>query len=162
MSLRRWFREKVLGSEATGDDLPPSSVLLNTVLGREEERVRSLGEYDSGSYPHELRALLTRRDEVTRELLTLNVTSRASRVAAIPRLREMLRTYPHPLVYETLMLAYLDSGRWDEAKGIAFAARQRRMECERSPHPEIRDEISSLKEWSQEDIDEDRKQTGPR
>lgn len=154
MSLRRWFRERMLAGETEGDDVPPGSALMDTLLGRERERVRSLGEYDSTSYPAELRDLLERRAEVARELLTLDVTDPKVRVASIPRLRELLRKYPHPLVYETLIHACIDAGRHDEAKGVAFAARQRRLECARSDHPEIRAEIDSLREWTKEEIEE--------
>ena len=129
------------------------------LLGREEERVRSLGEYDAGSYPPELRDLLARREEVARQLLRLNVTNRKARIDAIPQLRDLLRQYPHPLVYESLVHAYMDAGRFDEAKGVAFAAKQRRQECARSDHPEIRGEIDSLREWSSEEIDEARRES---
>ncbi|MEX2581850.1 MAG: hypothetical protein WD766_01125 [Gemmatimonadota bacterium] len=154
MSLRRWFRERMLGGDAEGDDVPPHTALLNTLFGREGERVRSLGEYSAESYPSDLRELLSRRAAVAQELLRLGITDRTKRVEAIPRLRELLRTYPHPLAYETLIHAYMDAGRFDEAKGVAFAARQRRIECSASPHPEIRAETESLREWSSEEIDE--------
>jgi hypothetical protein len=154
MSIRRWFREWMLGHDAEGDDVPPSSALLNTLLGREDERVRSLGEYSAESYPTDLRELLSRRAEVAQELLGMGITERSKRVEAIPRVRELLRKYPHPLAYETLIHAYLDTGRFDEAKGVAFAARQRRLECAASEHPEIRAEIDSLREWSSQEIDE--------
>lgn len=160
MGLRHWFRERMLGDDSEGDDGPPNSVLLNTLLGREEERIHSLGDYDSGSYPTNLRELLARRSEVAQELLGLGITEPAKRVAAIPRLRALLRTYPHPLVYETLILAYVDAGRFDEAKGAAFAAKQRRAECSRSEYPEIRAEIENLREWSPEDIEELRMEGG--
>jgi hypothetical protein len=154
MSLRRWFREKMLGDEAEGDDMPPQKVLMNTLLGRDTERVRSLGEYDSTSYPAELRDQLERREEVTRALLGLEITSAKGRIAAIPKLKELLRTYPHPLAYDTLINAYIDSGRFDEAKGIAFAAKQRRAECAISQYPEIRSETATLREWTSADIDD--------
>jgi hypothetical protein len=154
MGVRQWFREKMLGDDASGEDIPPNSALLSTFLGREEERVHSLGDYRADSYPSDLKELLARRSEVAQELLALEVTDPAKRVGSIPRLRELLRTYPHPLVYETLILAYVDSGRYDEAKGAAFAARQRRTECARSEHPEIRAEIENLREWTAEVIDD--------
>lgn len=154
MGLRHWFRERMAGADAEGEDVPPNRALLNSLLGRDEERVRSMGEYDQSSYPAELRELLARREEVSRQLLRMDITHRTGRVEAIPRLRELLRQYPHPLVYETLVHAYLDSGRYDEAKGVAFAARQRRQECARSEYPEIRSEIESLREWTSEEIDE--------
>lgn len=158
MGLRHWFRDRLAGVDAEGDDIPPTTALLNALLGRDEERVRSLGEYDAGSYPSDLRELLARREEVTRSLLGLDITDREARIAAVPQLRELLRKYPHPLVYETLINAYLDSGRFDEAKGVAFAARQRRVECARAEHPEIRAEIDSLREWTPEEIEELRRE----
>lgn len=158
--LRQWFRERMLGDEVAGEDLPPHKALLATLLGRDAERVPSLGEYDSRSYPSELRELLERRAEVADELLRLEITDRTRRVESIPRLRELLGKYPHPLAYETLIHAYVDAGRYDEARGVAFAARQRRNECASSPHPEIRAEIESLQEWSPEDIDELQKERG--
>jgi len=143
----------MVGSDAQGDDVPPHSAILDRMLGRGTDRIRSLGDYSAKTYPNELRELLERREEVTRELLQLGITDRDRRVAATPRLQELLRRYPHPLAYETLIHAYLDAGRYDEAKGVAFAARQRRRECAASEHPEIRAEIESLREWSPEDID---------
>jgi hypothetical protein len=154
MSLRSWFREKMLGDEPHGDDVPPNSVLMSALLGRETERGRSLGEYDASNYPPELREQLERREEVMQELLRLEITSAKGRIAAIPKLKELLRKYPHPLAYETLINAYIDSGRFDEAKGIAFAAKQRRAECAISQYPEIRSETDSLREWSSADIDD--------
>lgn len=154
MSLRRWFRERMLGDEAEGDDLPPRSSLIDSLLGREEERRPSLGEYRADSYPEELAELLRRRGEVMARLLRIDVASEPARIAAIPELRELLRAYPHPLVYEMLIQSYMDADRFDEAKGVAFAARERRQECARSPFPEIRAETDGLREWSQGDIDE--------
>lgn len=160
MSLRRWFKERMLGDDAGGDDVPPGSSLMNTLLGREEDRIRSLGEYNAESYPTDLRSQLTRREQVTSELLTMNITEKQGRIDSIPRLRELLVTYPHLLVYETLINAYLDAGRYDEAKGLAFAARQRRQECLRSDHPEIRGEVEGIHEWTADEIDEYRLSKG--
>jgi hypothetical protein len=56
-------------------------------------------------------------------------------------------------VYEALINAYVDEGRWEEARGVAFAARERRRECARSPFPEIRMETERLREWSPEEVD---------
>lgn len=154
MSIRHWFRNRMLGSDAEGDDVPPSASLVNTLLGRDQARVRSLGDYDARSYPGELADLLRRRAEVASALLRIDVADRQARIEAIPELQKLLRKYPHPLVYELLIHAYLDAGRFDEAKGVAFAARERRMECARSPHPEIRSETDRLREWTQEEIDE--------
>lgn len=152
------MREQLLGDDAEGNDLPPSGALVNTALGREKERQRSLGEYDETSYPKELAELLRRRAEVSSELLGVDVTDREARIAAVPRLRELLRTYPHPLAYELLISAYVDMGRFDEAKGVAFAARERRQACLRSEHPEIRAEVDRLREWSAEELDEMRRE----
>src|SRR5687768_10625644 len=135
MGIRHWFRKQMLGSEAEGDDVPPGASLVNTLLGREQERVSSLGEYNASSYPKDLVELLKRREQVSGELLHLNVLDRKHRIAAIPKLQELLRRYPHPLAYEALIHAYVDADRFDEAKGVAFAARERRAECSRSPHP---------------------------
>jgi pentatricopeptide repeat protein len=154
MGLRHWFRERMLKGDSEGDDVPPGSALMNTLLGRDVERHRSLGDYDSTNYPANLRALLTRRAEVAQDLLQLDIADAGARAAAIPKLRELLRRYPHPLVYETLIHACLDSGRFDEAKGVVFAARQRRIECLSSEYPEIRAEVESLREWDIDEIDE--------
>jgi pentatricopeptide repeat protein len=154
MGLRHWFRERMLGNDPGGDDVPPGSAIMNTLLGREGERHRSLGEYDSSSYPADLREQLARRAEVAQELLRIDIASPPERVSAIPELRTLLRKYPHPLVYETLIHACLDAGRFDEAKGVVFAARQRRLECIGSEHPEIRAEVASLREWDVQEIDE--------
>jgi len=154
MGIRHWLRHRLLGDDAEGGDVPPGVALVNTALGREAERTRAMGEYDAGSYPEDLAEMLRRRTEVSAEVVRIDVTDPQARIAAIPRLRELLRLYPHPLVYEMLILAYADTGRFDEAKGIAFAARERRLECERSDHPEIRAEIERLREWTPEDVDE--------
>jgi hypothetical protein len=148
------MRDQLLGDDAAGDDLPPSGAIVNSALKREREHVRSLGEYDVDSYPKDLAELLRRRTEVSRELLQVDVTDREARMAAVPRLRELLRMYPHPLAYELLISAYVDMGRFDEAKGLAFASRERRLACLRSEHPEIRAEVDRLREWSSDEIDE--------
>jgi len=160
MGLRHWFRERMLGGEQESADVPPRTALMNTLLGREEDRVRSLGEYSAESYPAELRDLLERREEVTSELLQLDLTDRSRRAEVIPQLRMLLRKYPHPIAYEALIHACMDAGRFDEAKGVAFAARQRRLECSRSEYPEIRSETDRLREWSTEEIDEMRVERG--
>lgn len=113
----------------------------------------ALGEYDARTYPDDVIDLLRRRQEVADELLQMNVTDSQARQEAIPRLRELLRVYPHALIYETLIQAYLDAGRYDEAKGVAFAACERRRECERSELPELRAEVAFLREWSTEEVD---------
>jgi pentatricopeptide repeat protein len=151
MSFRYWLRQR-LGTDAQGDDVPPGRSLLNAVWGREEPRMRALGEYNAGTYPSDLKEMLTRRQNVAEQLLEIDISDRQARIDAIPQLREMLRTYPHPLVYETLIHAYVDARRFDEARGVAFAARERRVECMRSDHPEIRSEVQHLSEWTPEDI----------
>lgn len=153
MSLRRWMREQLLGGDTDGNDLPPRGSLVNSALGRDREQPRSLGEYDALSYPVDLAELLRRRTEVTSAFMRIDVTDPAARAEAIPQLKELLRRYPHPLLYETLIHAYVDAGRFDEARGVAFAARERRQECERSPYPEIRSETDALREWKPEDVD---------
>jgi hypothetical protein len=152
MGIRHWFRTRVAGNDG-GSDVPPGTALFTTMF-KDEQRTRALGEYDSSSYPRELAEMLTRRQQVAQELLRMNITDRDARIESIPRLRELLRTYPHPLVYEPLIHAYTDAGRYDEAKGVAFAARERRLECSRSEHPEIRAEVEHLKEWQPEDVDQ--------
>lgn len=153
MSLRRWVREQMSGAEPEGNDLPPRGSLVNSAVRREEVRLRSLGEYDSTTYPVDLAELLRTRGEVLQEFMRLDVATPESRIAAIPRLKELLRRYPHPLLYESLIHAYLDAGRYDEARGVAFAARERRHECEASPYPEIQAEIDGLREWKPEEVD---------
>lgn len=162
MSLRRWFRERMLGDESEGNDIPPGASLVTTLLGREEERKPSLGEFRADTYPAELAEQLRRRGEVTAELLKIDVADAQARIDAIPRLRELLRVYPHPLVYEMLIQSYMDADRYDEAKGVAFAARERRQECARSPYPEIRAETDRLREWTQDEIEELRAESASR
>jgi hypothetical protein len=124
------------------------------------DEIRALGEYDAASYPRDLVALLGRRQEVAEQLLRIDVADPEKRVEAIPHLRTLLRTYPHPLAYELLLNAYLDDGRFDEAKGVAFAAQARRKECEASEHPEVRDEVEHLSAWTPEAIDRLRTESG--
>jgi hypothetical protein len=155
MSLRRWFRDRILGDEddSESDGLPPGSALVNTILGRETPPGRYLGDYDSTSYPADLRSLLRRREDVVRALLAMDIADPESRVSAIPALRALLREYPHPLVYDALINACIDAGRHDEAKGVAFALRQRRQECLQSPYPEIRAEVDAIQQWDPEEIE---------
>lgn len=152
MGVRHWLKERMAGS-ATGGDVPPGTSLMNTLLGREEERIRSLGEYDARSYPAELAELLRRRQQVSDEVLAIDVADPRARIEAIPRLRELLRVYPHPLVYELLIHGYVDADRFEEARGVAFAAQARRDECWRAREPEIRAEIEHLKEWTPDEVD---------
>jgi hypothetical protein len=154
MGFRHWLRQHLGTDEASGDDVPPSRSLMSAIWGRDEERLHALGEYSADTYPRELTELLSRRQQVAEQLLGIDITDPQERVEAIPRLREMLRTYPHPLVYEALIHAYVDSERYDEARGVVFAARERRLECMRSEHPEIRSEVDRLAEWTLEDVEE--------
>lgn len=152
MGIGSWLKRQLGGAES-GSDVPPGSSLLDSALGREPQRSPALGEFDSRSYPQDLAELLRRREMVTSEVLSMNVTDRQARIDALPRLRELLRDYPLPLVYELLIHAYVDSGRLDEARGVAFAAQARREECVRSEHPEIRSEIDHLKSWTPAEVD---------
>jgi hypothetical protein len=154
MGFRHWLRQHLGADEAAGDDVPPSRSLMNTIWGRGEERLHALGEYSADTYPRDLAELLSRRQQVAEDLLEIDITDPQERVEAIPRLREMLRTYPHPLVYEALIHAYVDADRYDEARGVVFAARERRLECMRSEYPEIRSEVDRLAEWTLEEVEE--------
>lgn len=154
MGIRHWLRKKRVEQDEEGEeDRAPSFSILSAIFGREPPTLHALGEYDQNTYPGELQDLLRRREDVASELREMDLTSRQARVDAIPRLQQMLRTYPHPLAYETLIHAYVDAGRWDEARGAAFAARERRTQVSRSPYSEIRAEIDRLKEWTPEEVD---------
>ncbi|HET7275328.1 MAG TPA: hypothetical protein VFI91_09090 [Longimicrobiaceae bacterium] len=157
MGIPHWLRDRLLKDEPKGGDPPPGVSIMHTLLGSEPERVRSLGEYNSATYPEEIAEVVRTREEVAAELLRIDITDAKTRVASIPQFQQLLRKYPHPLVYETLIHAYVDAGKYDEAKGVAFAARERRAECARSPHAEIRSETESLREWSTDDVDDLRK-----
>jgi hypothetical protein len=152
MGIRYWLKRRMAGEDA-GEDLPPNASIMDALFGRDNPPAHAMGEYRADTYPADLAELLRRRQEVTDELLAVDLASAQARVEAIPRLRELLRVYPHALVYETLITAYIDAGRWDEAKGAAFAARERRAECLRSTLPELRAEVSYLREWSPEEVD---------
>jgi pentatricopeptide repeat protein len=154
MSIREWLKHRITSSARGGDGAGSESFLNRLVFGKEEPRQRALGEFDTRSYPPELVTLLQRRGEVTDELMEMDFTTAQARRDAIPTLQRLLFKYPHPVLYEALIHAYADSGRWDEARGVAHAARERRLECARSPYPEIRSEIDRLKEWSPADVDE--------
>jgi hypothetical protein len=159
MGIRHWLKRQMVGGDA-GGDVPPGTSLMDTLFGRTREQRRSLGEYDAASYPRELRDTLDRRQEVADRILEMDITDPEARVEAIPTLRRLLRTYPHPLVYETLIHAYVEDGRFDEAKGLAWAARARREECMKSEHPEIRSEVDHLQVWSPEDVEAIRQERG--
>ncbi|MBW3569593.1 MAG: hypothetical protein KY467_00680 [Gemmatimonadetes bacterium] len=153
MGIRHWIRKRMAEEAEDGNDTPPHGSIINAIFGRQPPTLHALGEYDHDTYPPELEELLRRRAEVAHELMEMELTTRQSRIAAIPQLQALLRTYPHPLAYETLIHAYVDAGRWDEARGAAFAARERRTQVSRSPYVEIRCEIDRLNEWSPEEID---------
>ena len=149
MGLRTWMQRRMSRFDGR-EEIPP---LAQALLSKDPPAHRSLGEYDAGTYPEDLAERLRRRTRVTEALLQLELSTAQDRVAAIPRLRELLRDYPHPLLYEALINAYLDAGRWDEARGAVHAARARRQDCERSPFPEIRLETDRLREWSLDDVE---------
>jgi hypothetical protein len=154
MGIRHWIRKRLAEQAEDGDDgVAPSGSIINSIFGREPPTLHALGEYDQRTYPGELQDLLRRREDVAEELREMDLTTRQSRIDAIPVLQQMLRTYPHPLAYEMLIHAYIDSGRWDEARGAAFAARERRIQVSRSPYSEIRCEIDRLNEWAPDEID---------
>ncbi|MDB4949841.1 MAG: hypothetical protein JWM27_2490 [Gemmatimonadetes bacterium] len=152
MGIRQWIRKR-MAEDAQGEDLPPNASIMDAIFGRETATQRAMGEYDAASYPGELADLLRRREQVSDALMEMDVTNKAARRDSIPRLQGLLRVYPHPLVYETLIHAYMDNGRYEEARGVAFAAKERRWECTHSPYPEIRAETDRLNEWSPDEID---------
>ncbi len=152
MGIRYWLKQRMSGPDG-GDDLPPNASIMDALFGRDNPPAHAMGEYRAETYPADLTELLRRRQQVAGELLEIDVASAQARVEAIPRLRELLRVYPHALVYEMLITAYMDADRWDEARGVAFAARERRAECLRSQLPELRAEVSFLHEWSPEEVD---------
>ena len=135
-------------------ELPRHASAMHALFGDDEPRAPTLGEFDAESYPDDLADLLRRRAQVLAALLDLDLSAAESRRQAIPALQALLRQYPHPLLYEALIHGYVDAGRWDEARGLTFAARNRRAECERSHFPEIRSELDHLRPWTAEDVDE--------
>lgn len=120
---------------------------------RRRREASPLGDWSPAAVPDELREQLRRREEVTRALLALEVATPPQRIAAIPRLLELLQRYPHPLVYGLLVQAYIDAGRCEEAKGTAFAAQQRRVAVRHSPYEAIRAEEAQLGTWSPEEVE---------
>lgn len=157
MGLRDWIRKRMAEAAEAGDSAPVAS-LVYSALGDDEQPVRALGEYTSATYPSALADALRRRNAVAAELRTMDIATESGRREHTARLAELLQTYPHPLAYEALILAYVDQRRWDDARGVAFAARERRWEAEHSPWPEVRSEIERLKAWSVEDVEELRRE----
>jgi len=153
MGIREWLKKRVVLEEEAGTDVPPGGSLMDSLLGREAPPTHALGEYTAQTYPADVVELLRRRQRVADELIRMDIASPQARQDAIPRLKELLRTYPHALAYELLIQAYVDGQRWEEAKGVAYAARERRQECVRSPLPEVRAEVDFLHEWSPDEID---------
>ena len=157
MGLRKWIRARMADTRDHGD-ASPVKALVYSIVGRDEETVHALGEYTADTYPAAVADQLRRRAEVAAALRTMDLATRDGRAQAVSGLKELLRAYPHPLAYEALILAYVDQCRWDEARGVAFAARERRWEVEHSPHPEIRCEVDRLKAWTPEDVEELRRE----
>jgi hypothetical protein len=154
MGIRHWLKKRLAEQNDDGDEgSAPSGSIISAIFGRQPPTLHALGEFDQTTYPGELQDLLRRREDVAEELREMDLTTRQARIDAIPRLHHMLRTYPHPLAYEVLIHAYVDAGRWDEARGAAFAARERRTQVSRSPYSEIRAEIDRLKEWTPEEVE---------
>jgi hypothetical protein len=153
MGLRDWIRKRMAETVDDDGDAPPVASLMYSVLGKDEEAPHALGEFTADTYPGQLANVLRRRQDVAAELMRMGIGSPAVRREAIPRLQELLRRYPHPLAYEALILAYAEQKRWDEARGVAFAARERRREVEHSPFPEIRSEIARLTAWDPEEVE---------
>ena len=153
MGLRSWIRTRMADTQDHSDPSPVKA-LVYSIVGRDEETPHALGEYTADTYPAEVAEQLRRRGEVAAALRTMDLGSRDGRAQGVSRLKELLRVYPHPLAYEALILAYVDQCRWDEARGVAFAARERRWEVEHSPFPEIRFEVDRLKTWTPEDVEE--------
>jgi len=153
MGIRQWLRQQIRERAGENGELPAGASFLYGLTEDELEKMHALGEFTALTYPQQLAELLRRRGDVTAELMTMDLGNKDARRAAIPRLQELLHRYPHPLAYDALILAYVDQARWDNARGAAFAARERRLECESSPWPEIRTECGALKAWAPEDIE---------
>ncbi len=156
MGLRQWIRTRK--AQAAADDSAPVGSLVRSMVGKDEQPVHALGEYTAATYPSVLADALRRRNAVAAELRAMDIGTEPGRRENLARLVELLQTYPHPLAYEALILAYADQRRWDEAKGVAYAARERRWEVEHSPWPEIRSEIDRLRAWSPDDVEELRRE----
>lgn len=157
MGLRSWIRARTADTQDHADPSPVKS-LVYSIVGRDEASPHALGEYTADTYPAEVAERLRRRAAVAAELRAMDLGSRDGRAQAVSRLKELLREYPHPLAYEALVLAYVDQCRWEEARGVAFAARERRWEVEHSPFPEVRAEVDRLKAWTPDDVEELRRE----
>jgi hypothetical protein len=144
-------------AQADGDAAPVKA-LVYSLVGGGAEPPHALGEYTASTYPAEVAEQLRRRSQVAAALRAMDLGSRDDRAQAVTRLKELLRVYPHPLAYEALILACVDQCRWDEARGVAFAARERRWEVEHSRWPEVRAEVDRLKAWTPEDVEELRRE----
>jgi hypothetical protein len=155
MGLRDWMQRRMAVYDGRAH-LPTHASLMHRWFTDDRP-----GEASAAPPPPAVVDALRRREEVSETLLEMDLASASSRIAALPRLRELLRLYPHPVVYEALILTYADAGLWDEARGIAYAARDRRRECERSPYPEIQMEIDRLREWTAADVEELRREREP-
>jgi hypothetical protein len=158
MALRQWIRKRMADHTTPSGDTPPVAALVYSIVGRDEEMQHALGEFTADTFPAALAEQLRRRNRVAAALRGMSLGTAADRQANIPRLIELLRDYPHPMAYEALVLAYVDQRRWDDARGVAFAARERRWEVEHSPHPEIRSEVDRLKAWEPEDVEDLRRE----
>jgi hypothetical protein len=150
MGLREWMQRRMASYDGHAQ-LPTRASLMHRWFTDEQPES---AEFGADGLTPELSEMLRRREEVSEALLDVDLVTSAGRVSAIPELQRLLRIYPHPVLYEALLLAYGDAGRWDEARGVAFAARARRRECERSPYSAIRLETDRLRDWTTEDVDE--------
>jgi hypothetical protein len=158
MGLREWIRKRTADASEPDGSLPPLAALVQSIVGKDEAAGPALGEYTSSTFPTALAEQLRRRNQVAAALVRMDIATVSGRAASIPRLIELLHTYPHPMAYEALVLAYVDQGRWADAGGVAFAARERRWEVEHSPHPEIRGEVDRLKAWTPEEVEDLRRE----
>jgi hypothetical protein len=155
MGLREWMQRRMAVYDGRAE-LPAHASLMHRWFTDDRAAAPA-----AGPPPPALVDQLRRREEVSAALFELDLATAAGRVAALPQLRELLRLYPHPVVYEALILSYADAGLWDEARGVAYAARDRRRECERSPYPEVQMETDRLREWTAADVEELRRERAP-
>jgi hypothetical protein len=157
MGLRDWMQRRMAQYDGRAE-LPAHARLMHAWFTEDRPRPAGEGGFGADGFPAELADTLLRREQVTAELLQMELTTAAGRIEAIPRLQQLLQRYPHPVVYDALILGYADAGRWDHARGVAFAARDRRRECAGSPYAEIRAETDRLRDWTAEDVDELRRE----